>query len=103
MRARAVIIDTNVLVAGFITRDQDAPTAVIVDGMLMARFPYLLSIELLAEYRAVLLRPKIRKYHHLKTGDIDAVLTHLAANGTVRDPVPPSKPAPDPKDNHLWA
>jgi len=38
-----VIIDTNVVVSGLITADVNSPTCQIVDGMLAARFSFLLS------------------------------------------------------------
>jgi putative PIN family toxin of toxin-antitoxin system len=80
-----VIIDTNVVVSGFLTSERDGPTAQILDGMRAGRFPFLLSIDLLAEYRSVLLRPKLRKRHGRSPAEIDAVLTEIAANGQVRD------------------
>jgi predicted nucleic acid-binding protein len=79
------IIDTNVVVSGFLTSDPEGPTAWILDGMLAGRFPFLLSVDLLAEYRSVLLRPAIRQRHKLSNVEIDAVLTEIAANGQVRE------------------
>jgi uncharacterized protein len=80
------VIDTNVLVAGVITGDSQAPTARIVDAMLAGAFPFLLSIALLAEYRAVLLRPRIRSRHGLGEEEVDALLVGLAANAAMREP-----------------
>ena len=65
------------VVASPITAIAGSPTARILDGMRRGAFPFLLSDQLLAEYREVLLRAKIRKLHGLG--------------------------APDPKDNHLWS
>jgi uncharacterized protein len=75
------LIDTNVVVSGLLTSDPDAPTSRILDAMLGGRFRFLISIELLAEYREVLLRPKIRRRHRLSESEIDRILTDLAANG----------------------
>ena len=97
------MVDTTVLVAGLLTSNPNSPTARIVDAMLAARFTYLLSFELLAEYRAVLLRPKIRKGHGLDDAEVDALLETLARNAAIRVPSPASTPAPDPGDDHLWA
>jgi putative PIN family toxin of toxin-antitoxin system len=97
------IIDTTVLVAGLLTRNPDSPTARILDAMLAAQFTYLLSLELLAEYRRVLRRPKIRKRHGLDDAELDAFLEALARNAAVRTPSAASSPAPDPGDAHLWA
>src|SRR5688572_2257051 len=71
--------------------------------MLAARFTYLLSVELLAEYRRVLLRSKIQRGHGLDDAQVDALLEALARNAAVRTPPAASRPAPDPGDAHLWA
>ena len=65
MRYSAAIIDTNVVVAGLLTGNADSPTARILDGMRKGAFPFLLSTALLAGYREVLLRRKIRALHGL--------------------------------------
>jgi putative PIN family toxin of toxin-antitoxin system len=102
MKYSAAIIDTNVVVAGLLTGNADSPTARILDGMLKGAFPFLLSTALLAEYREVLLRRKIRALHGLADRDVDVLLTAIAANAIVRDPQV-LRGAPDAKDDHLWA
>ncbi len=102
--SRLFIIDTNVLVAGLITGDAASPTAVILDTMLSGSLPYLLSPALLEEYRAVLLRPKLRRTHGLTETQIDTLLTEIVANAIWREPPNDAvHPAPDPGDDHLWA
>lgn len=102
--SRLFIIDTNVLVAGLITSDAASPTAVILDAMLSGSLPYLLSPALLEEYRAVLLRPKLRRTHGLTETQIDTLLTEIVANAIWREPPNDAvHPAPDPGDDHLWA
>lgn len=96
-----VIVDTNVVVAGLLSAQAEAPTARILDGMLAAAFAYVVSSELLAEYRDVLCRPKLRKLHGLSTEDIETVLTELALHAIVLAAAS-SSPAPDPGDQHLW-
>ena len=54
--------------------------------MLRGSFPFHLSMELLREYRAVLLRPKIQKRHGLDESEIEVVLTELVVNARVREP-----------------
>ena len=104
MTARILIIDTNVVVAGLVTSNPDSPTRWILDGMLGGRFPFLLSAELLAEYREVLLRPRIAAFHGLEEGEIDRILAELVANAVFRDPQSTCPvQGPDPGDNHLWA
>ena len=60
MSRQAVIVDTNVVVAGLLTGNATSPVARILDGMLGAAFPFVVSEALLAEYRAVLVRPALR-------------------------------------------
>ncbi|MFO7631694.1 MAG: PIN domain-containing protein, partial [Caldilinea sp.] len=62
---RQVVIDANVLVSGLLTHDPLSPLASIVDGMLVGRIRFLLSSRLLAEYREVLLRPRVQRRHGL--------------------------------------
>lgn len=98
-----VIVDTNVVVAGVLTADDDSPVVRILDGMLVAAFPFELSEALLAEYRTVLIRPKLRKLHGLTVADVETILTDLAQNAMMLNPARAAAPsAPDPKDQLLW-
>jgi len=104
MMPRLCIIDTNVLIAGLITSESNSPTANILDAMLNGSLPYLLSPALLEEYRAVLLRPKLRRAHGLSEAQIDTLLTEIVANAVWREPPKDAvHTAPDPGDDHLWA
>jgi len=102
MKFQAAVIDTNVVVSGVLSGDPDSPTAWILDSMLKGVFSFLLSTPLLAEYRQVLLRPRIRSLHGLTEEEVDALLTEIIVNGIMREPEIRTK-APDPGDNHLWA
>lgn len=95
------VVDTNVLVAGLVTANADAPTARIVDAMLAAAFPFAVSMSLLAEYRSVLMRPALARAHGRSGSEIDAILVDLAHHAIVIDPVA-SQAAPDAGDQHLW-
>ena len=101
----AAIIDTNVVVAGLLTQHDTSRvvpnSARILDGMLGAAFPFVLSEALLAEYRAVLVRPILRKLHGLTVAEVEAILTDLAQHAIVLAPVG-APPAPDPGDQLLW-
>lgn len=103
-----VIIDTNVLVAGLLTSRADSPVSRILEGMLRGNFRFAISEALLAEYRAVLLRPKLLRLHRLTELEIDALLTDLARHAVVLPvffPVmaPDQVPlAPDAGDQFLW-
>lgn len=99
---RAVVVDTNVVVAGLLTAEAASPTALVLDAMLAGRFVYLLSEHLLAECRAVLLRPRIRGRHGLEEEDVDDLLAEIVRNGIVREPARSKESPPDPADQHLW-
>jgi uncharacterized protein len=99
---RYVVVDTNVVIAGLLTKDPSSPTAIIFEGMMDGEILYVLSPELLAEYRAVLLRPKLVALHGLSEQEIDEFLTHLTANAVWCEPSTQGI-APDSNDNHLWA
>ena len=104
MSGRLYIVDTNVLAAGLITAQPEAPTSRVLDAMLDGSLLYLLSADLLREYRNVLLRPKLSRRHGLNEHQIDQFLSEIAANAVWRE-IPPgsSHPSPDPRDAHLWA
>lgn len=95
------VVDTNMLAAGLMTTRAEAPTARILDGMLSARFPFALSIALLAEYREVLNRPALCKQHGLTGNEIESLLVTLTRDAIVLDP-DNGPAAPDPGDQHLW-
>ena len=96
-----VIVDTNVVVAGLLTAQAASPVARILDGMLTAAFPFVVSPALLAEYHAVLVRPALRKLHGLSVKQIETILTDLAQHAIVLEPEA-GPPAPDPGDQLLW-
>ena len=103
MSGRIFIIDTNVLAAGLITAETNSPTARILDAMLKGGLFYLLSSELLREYRNVLLRPRLTRLHGLHELEIEQLLTELTANAIWREPPPDTNhTSPDPQDAHLW-
>ncbi len=101
MSRPAVIVDTNVVVAGLLTGNDTSPVARILDGMLMAAFPFVVSEALLAEYRTVLVRPGLRKLHGLTVAEVETLLTDIAQHAIVLVPVA-APPAPDPGDQLLW-
>ena len=102
--SQAFIIDTNVVVSGLITSNPDSSVAAVLDGMLSAAFAFAVSEMLLAEYRAVLLRPHIQQLHGLSPIEIDAILLELAQHAIVLK-TPENQVqfrAPDPGDQFLW-
>ena len=101
MSRPAVIVDTNVVVAGLLTGNDTSPVSRILDGLLMAAFPFVVSEALLAEYRTVLVRPGLRKLHGLTVAEVETLLTDIAQHAIVLAPVA-APPAPDPGDQLLW-
>ncbi len=97
----AFIIDTNIVVAGLLTSREDSPVARILDGMLAAKFPFVISEALLAEYRIVLERQALRKLHGLSAGELETLMITLAEHAILLTPVA-TLAAPDPGDQHLW-
>lgn len=95
------VIDTNVVVAGLLTADVSSPVRSILDGMLAGDIRCLLSSELLAEYRRVLLRPRVRARHGLSDVEVDRVLTEIVRFAVFREAAV-APPAPDRGDDHLW-
>lgn len=96
------VVDTNVVVSGLLTRLAASPTAQILDGMLAGSFRFLLSVELIAEYRDVLLRPKIRSHHRLSEAEVDVLLAEIAANGVVVELERPEAGRRKGSDQHVW-
>lgn len=103
MRPPAAVVDTNVVVSGVLTSRRESPTVQILDGMLKGQIPFFLSAESIAEYRAVLLRPKIRERHRLKEQAIDEILIELIANGRLREVERSGSTGLPAGDDHLWA
>ena len=104
MSRQAVVADTHVVVAGLLTGNAASPVARILDGMLAATFPFVVSAALLAEYRTVLVRPALRKLHGLTVAEVEALLTDIAQHAIVlmSMAVPAAPLAPDPGDQLLW-
>lgn len=101
MSRPAIIVDTNVIVAGLLTAHEASPVARILDGVLAAAFPFVVSEALLAEYRTVFVRPTLRRLHRLTVAEVEAILTDLAQHAIVLAPIA-APPAPDPGDQLLW-
>jgi predicted nucleic acid-binding protein len=73
------------VVSGLLTPQTDAPTARILDGIVHGKFAFVLSLALLAEYRGVLLRPRICRRHGLTAAQVDTILTEIVANGRMAE------------------
>lgn len=101
--SRFFIIDTNVVVAGLLASRPESPVARVLEGMLSASFGFVLSEALLAEYRAVLLRPHLAKLHGLTETHVDTLLADITQHAIVLHPLTQATlEAPDPGDQFLW-
>jgi len=102
MSAPPAVVDTTVVVAGLLTRNPDSPTARILDRMSSGDLRFLLTVPLVAEYRAVLLRPKIAGVHGMDDDEVDQLLEEIVLNAGIREAAERAPDAPDPGDQHLW-
>ena len=95
-----VVLDSNVLIAALISR-AGPPAQVVVRG-LEGEFEIVVSDLLLAELRAALTAPKLRK--RVSSDDAEEFVALLEAHAIllVDAPAPPSRSA-DPKDDYLIA
>ena len=78
MRRPAVIVDTNVIVAGLLIHSEASPAARLLNGMLASAFSFVVSEALLAEYRTVLLRRPLRQLHGLSHATLNASPLHTS-------------------------
>lgn len=96
-----VVVDTNVVAVGLLSADRRSPVCRVLDATLAGDMRCLLSEALLAEYRRVLLRPKLSAHHGLPAEGVDRLLTEIVRYAVFREPVA-APPAPDRGDDHLW-
>jgi putative PIN family toxin of toxin-antitoxin system len=88
------VIDTNVLVSAFITKNQDSPTAKVWSALLNYDIIPMYSDEILEEYKEVLHRKKFYIPEQLIKDAID----HIMVNGVRGERVLSDDFFPDPKD-----
>ena len=101
MTSRPAIIDTNVVVAGFPLEQDSSPVAGILREMLSGSFPFVVSHALTAEYRDVLMRPRVRTLHGLTAPEVEVMVAEIVRHAIVLEPAA-GPPAPDPGDQLLW-
>ncbi|MCR5070332.1 MAG: putative toxin-antitoxin system toxin component, PIN family [Bacteroidales bacterium] len=88
------VIDTNVLVSAFITKQRDAATVSILDHVQNGVIIPMYNEEILAEYSSVLLRSKFK----LSSGRIKELIDTIRRQGLDCERVPVSCLIPDPDD-----
>lgn len=92
------VIDTNVLVSAFWTKNKTSPTVRILNAILAHTFTPLYSPEIIAEYREVLQRLQF----HFDTDKIEELLTCVVTHGESVCPVESSEDFPDPDDKIFY-
>jgi predicted nucleic acid-binding protein len=80
-----VVIDTNVLVSGMVRGRETSAPRQIVEAMIGGHLRFLLSDDLIREYRRVLLRQSIVQRHGLSEAEVDGILLEIVLNATMRE------------------
>ena len=88
------VIDTNVLVSAFWTRNPKSPTAKIAQALLSGRFTALINDDIISEYDDVLHRAKFG----FAEGDVNAMISYIKAVGEEIVPADSDEGFPDPTD-----
>lgn len=92
------VIDTNVIVSAFISKNKLSPPSIIVKETLDGMIVPILNDSILHEYRVVLLRPKF----HLKKEDVESFLLRIKHYGLKVEPTPTDEEYPDPDDTVFY-
>ena len=92
------VIDTNVLVAAFWTRNRLSPTVRIANAIAHDGFTPVYSAEMISEYREVLSRTKF----NFSAGEVNALINHIVAKGELAEPADIDEHFPDPKDKVFY-
>ncbi len=92
------VIDTNIFVSSFITKNQTASTRMVIKSMFKGKIKPLYSSEILEEYSEVLHRSKF----HLADKDIQRLLNFITQNGIDSDRFPYDGDMPDEDDRVFY-
>ncbi len=91
------VINTNVLVSAFWTRNRQSPTVRIAEAITDNLFIPLYSPQMIAEYREVLSRSKF----NFSQSEVRALVDHIVAHGQLVEPVDSDEHFPD-KDDKVF-
>lgn len=96
-----VIVDANIMVSGA-GDHANTPPVLVMRGLMAGSFVAIVSPDLIAEYRRVLLRPRLYRVHGMTATRVDEYIQIV--EGYARKVTPPPAPlvCPDPTDQHLW-
>ena len=92
------VVDTNVLVSSFISKNPSSPTKKIVQMMLEGLVTPLYDESIIAEYNEVLRRSKF----HLVRAEIDSIILYIQENGIHTSRTPFSEYMPDESDRVFY-
>ena len=92
------VIDTNVLVSAFLSKNQDSPTVRIANAIFDERFIPVYSPDMIAEYTEVL----GRDYLKLQTARVYALIRQIQASGEEAHPADSDEPFPGPDDKVFY-
>lgn len=79
-----------------------SPPARILRAAFTQSIHLVVSPGLMDEYRLVLPRPSLIRFHGLGPPRLERVLASVAGMAIAIDPPPCGVPCPDPRDQHLW-
>ncbi len=88
------VIDTNVIVSGLLTKNNESPTRVILDNVFSDKIIPLLNSEIMMEYTDVLSRGKFR----LSEQEIRTIIDMFSVKGETCPRCPTGISLPDPDD-----
>lgn len=92
------VIDTNIFVSSFITKNENASTRKVIKNMFNGKIKPLYNDEILNEYSEVLHRSKF----HLEDKDIDWLLHFIRQNGINSERFPYDGEMPDEDDRVFY-
>ena len=92
-----VVLDTNVLVSALLS--PEGPPARIYSAWIEGRFRLLTSSEQLAELKATLAKPKLRRY--VRRAQTGKLINELGSFAEIVSELPPVRRSPDPDDDFL--
>jgi putative PIN family toxin of toxin-antitoxin system len=98
-----IIVDTNVLLAGLAAKNEHSPPRRILVALRDGSHNALVSPALVAEYRDVLNRPEVVRWHGLQPPLPDRVVDELVRFSSAIEPEVTVIAAPDPGDQFVWA
>lgn len=92
------VIDTNVLVSAFWTKNRLSPTVRIANAIAQDMFMPVYSTEMISEYREVLSRTKF----NFSAVEVNALVDHIVTHGELSEPAEVNAYFQDPEDKVFY-